>query len=75
MNNRYLVVIEQYEQGGFGAYVPDLTGCVAAASTRPEIEQSIAEGISLHIESLGEHDNVVPKPSSQVEYIEPLAVA
>ena len=30
---RYLVVIEETDKG-FGAYVPDLPGCIAAAETR-----------------------------------------
>ena len=75
MNEKYAVVIEDYEGAGYGAYVPDLPGCVAAASTRPEVEKLIAEAITLHIESLRDHGNPVPKPSSKVEYIEPVAVA
>lgn len=73
--SKYAVVIEQYDEGGYGAYVPDLPGCVAAASSRREVEQLIAEAITLHIESLREHGNAVPQPSSQVQYIEPAAVA
>ncbi len=72
---KYAVVIEQYENGGYGAYVPDLPGCVAAASSRREVEKLIAEAITLHIESLRNHGNPVPKPTTGVEYIEPLAVA
>ena len=73
--NKYAVVIEEYETGGYGAYVPDLPGCVAAASSRAEIETLIAEAIALHIESLTAHGNPVPHPSSRVQYIEPAAVA
>jgi predicted RNase H-like HicB family nuclease len=35
---RYAVVIEKRE-GGFGAYVPDLPGCVAVAETLSETKQ------------------------------------
>ena len=73
--SKYAVVIEQYEDGGFGAFVPDLPGCVAAASSRRQIEKLVAEAITLHIESLQAHGNPVPPPSSAVEYIEPAAVA
>ncbi len=73
--NKYAVVIEQYEEGGYGAYVPDLPGCVAAGSSRREVERLIAEAIGLHIEALLEQGNPVPLPSSSVEYIQPAAVA
>jgi predicted RNase H-like HicB family nuclease len=55
-----------YERGseGWGAWVPDLPGCVAAGDTRAEVEQLIREAIELHIESLREHGEPVPAPSS-----------
>ena len=50
---QYLVVVEKSETG-FGAYVPDLPGCVAAAETREEVVKLIQEAIEFHIESLRE---------------------
>ena len=41
---QYLVVIEQ-GRSSFGAYVPDLPGCVAAGETREEVTQLIHEAI------------------------------
>jgi predicted RNase H-like HicB family nuclease len=67
---RYAVIIERGDTS-YGAYVPDLPGCVAVAETRAEVEKLIAEAIALHIESLREYGNLVPEPSSTVEYIEP----
>jgi predicted RNase H-like HicB family nuclease len=60
----YLVVIEG---GGdnWSAYVPDLPGCVSAATTRKEVEQLIREAIALHIESMREHGEPVPPPSAR----------
>ncbi len=46
---RYNIVIEKSENG-FGAYVPDLPGCVALAKTRAETEQLIKEAITFHLE-------------------------
>jgi predicted RNase H-like HicB family nuclease len=60
----YVVVIEQAEDGGFGAFVPDLPGCVAAGDTREEAEQLIREAIPLHLESLHEHGDPVPEPKA-----------
>ncbi|HLH03110.1 MAG TPA: type II toxin-antitoxin system HicB family antitoxin [Bryobacteraceae bacterium] len=72
--SKYAVVIEKSEDS-YGAYVPDLPGCVAVGRSKAEVQSLIAEAIALHIESLREHGNPVPQPSSAVEYIEPAAVA
>ncbi len=44
--------------------MPDLPGCVAAGQSRQEVEQLIAEAIAVHVESLREHGEPVPEPSS-----------
>ena len=66
---RYAVIIEEGENS-FGAYVPDLPGCVAAAETREEVVRLIQEAIDFHIEGLREDGQPIPEPSSSVEYIE-----
>ena len=40
---RYMVVVEQ-GPSSFGAYVPDLPGCVAVGSSKQEVLQLIQEG-------------------------------
>ena len=66
---RYLVVIEKGAQG-WGAHVPDLPGCIAAADSRDEVVHLIREAIELHIEGLRERGEVVPEPQSDGEFIE-----
>ena len=66
---RYAVIIEEGENS-FGAYVPDLPGCVAAAETREEVLSLIQEAIDFHIEGLREDGQPIPEPSSSVEYVE-----
>ena len=66
---KYLVVVEKGE-AGFGAYVPDLPGCVAAAESREQIVDLIREAMEFHIEGLKESGDPVPEPSSQSELIE-----
>jgi len=57
-----------YEQGksGWGAWVPDLPGCVAAGESRDEVERLIREAIEAHIASLRDHGDPVPEPASTV---------
>ena len=61
-----------YEQGtaGWGAWIPDLPGCVAAGESRDEVEQLIREAIQAHIGSLREHGEPVPEPSSTAGAVE-----
>lgn len=71
--SEYVVI---YEQGptSWGAWVPDLPGCGAAGETRAEVEQLIREAIDAHIESLREHGEPVPEPSSTAGIVEARAV-
>lgn len=66
---RYAVVVEKSETG-FGAYVPDLPGCVAAARTRKEVVRLIQTAIEFHIEGLREDGEAVPVPSSSIEFVD-----
>lgn len=66
---RYLVIIEE-ATGSFGAYVPDLPGCVAAAESREEVLAVISEAIALHLEDLRSGGQAVPEPSSTGELVD-----
>lgn len=66
---RYAVIVEKGESS-FGAYVPDLPGCAAAAETREEVLQLIQEAIEFHLEGLVKDGQPLPEPSSIVEYVE-----
>lgn len=61
--------VEQGE-GGFGADVPDLPGCVAVGRTREEALRLVQESMDLYLEDLREDGLPVPEPSSSSEYVE-----
>ena len=65
---QYLVVIEESE-AGFGAYVPDLPGCIAAAASREEVLALIQEAIEFHIEGMRDHGDPVPRPASTAQIV------
>ena len=69
---RYMIVIEEGETS-FGAYVPDLPGCIAVGETESEVKQLIQEAIEFHLEDLHESGAEIPKPLSKSEYVEVLA--
>ena len=66
---RYVVVIEKTETG-YGAYVPDLPGCVAAGATYSDAEQLIREAIPFHLEGLRRNGDAVPEPSTRIEFVD-----
>lgn len=66
---RYAVVIEP-DATGVSAYVPDLPGCVAAATTMEEVRALIRGAIRLHVAGLREDGQSVPEPRSRVEYVD-----
>ncbi len=59
----YVAVIEQ-TGNGYGAYVPDLPGCVAAGDTREETEALIREAVGVHLEMLRDSGDPIPTPTS-----------
>ncbi len=69
MSMKYAVVIERSETG-YGAYVPDLPGCVAAGETLAETERLIREAVEFHLEGLREDGISVPEPSTVAQYVE-----
>jgi predicted RNase H-like HicB family nuclease len=66
---RYTVIFEKCATG-YGAYVPDLPGCVAAAGTTDETRQLIREAIELHLADIRATGQSIPQPSSMCEYAE-----
>lgn len=56
----YLVIYEQ-EDGDWGAYVPDLPGCVAVGKTMAQVEKRMREAIPMHVELLRRYGHAVPE--------------
>lgn len=67
---KYLVVIEKGPVS-YGAYVPDLPGCVAVAKTRRVVKRLIREAIQLHIEDMRNRGYAIPKATAASELVEP----
>jgi len=66
---KYAVVIEQGPKS-FGAYVPDLPGCIAVGESRSEVLRLIREAVEFHLADLRERGASVPLPSSSIEFVE-----
>jgi predicted RNase H-like HicB family nuclease len=58
----YAVIIEKGDTS-YGAYVPDLPGCIAVGKTREEVETLIREAIEFHLEGMVEDGDPIPEPT------------
>ncbi len=67
---KYAVVFEPTDEGSYGAYVPDLPGCVAAAKTLDEVRALIRKAIELHLTGMREDGTPIPPPATQTEYVD-----
>ncbi len=66
---RWAIVIEGRE-GNFGAYVPDLPGCVATGDTLDEVREMMREAIEFHLDGMREDGDPIPDPATRVAYVE-----
>ena len=60
------VVIYEKGDNSYGAYVPDLPGCITVGETLEETQTLIQEAIEFHIEGLQEDGEEVPQPSLNI---------
>ena len=65
---RYLVVLERTERD-YGAYAPDLPGCVATGRTQEETLQRMLEAIEMHVRGMDEDGLAVPEPITTASYV------
>lgn len=66
---KYAIILEKGEKS-FGAYVPDLPGCVAVGKTEAQTRRLIHEAIELHVEDMVARGQKPPKPHSKVEFFD-----
>ena len=67
---KYLYVIERASDGSYSAYVPDLPGCTTSGENVKEIRANIKDAVDSYIESLREHNEPVPPPTSTSDEVE-----
>ena len=60
--NKYVVLFEK-STNGFGAYAPDLPGCVATGRTLDETRQRMAQAMDMHLTAMREDGEEIPEPS------------
>ena len=71
---KYTVVIER-TPNNYAAYVPDLPGCVATASTREELLEEIREAVEFHLEGMREDGEAISEPQITAAVVEATVTA
>lgn len=66
---RYAVIFEKSESS-FGAYVPDLPGCIAVGESLAEAKTLIAQAMKQHLEILKTEGQNPPEPTCVAAYID-----
>ncbi len=66
---KYAVIFEKGPTS-YGAYVPDLPGCVSVGGTLEEARKLIREAIEFHLDGMREDGDPIPEASSLCEYVE-----
>jgi predicted RNase H-like HicB family nuclease len=68
--SEYVVVFEQAEEGGWGAYLPDLPGVVALGTTRQEAADRIHEAVDAYVAEMADMGRSLPVPVATTGTIE-----
>lgn len=61
---RYVYLIEKAPDDSYSAYVPDLPGCTTCGDTVEEVKGCIKDAVAIYLESLREHNEPIPVPST-----------
>jgi predicted RNase H-like HicB family nuclease len=68
----YLFLIERGD-ASFGAWAPDLPGCVATAETLEDCERLMREAIAFHLDGMRAEGEQLPEPSVAAASVAPAA--
>lgn len=67
--SRYAVIFEKSSHG-YGAYSPDLPGCIATGKTLEKTRERMRSAIELHLKSMRKDGDIIPEPSHVADMLE-----
>ena len=74
-NERYLILIEGGSPSNYGAWSPDVQGCVATGDTVEECVEEMRAALASHLELMHESGEAIPEPSGPGIYVAHTATA
>ncbi len=69
MKTKYAIIVE-WGPNNYGAYAPDLPGCVATGKTVEETVKNMGEAVQFHIDGMHEDGDPIPPSTSLCEYVD-----
>jgi predicted RNase H-like HicB family nuclease len=66
MTGYTVLIVKGKNEGNYGAWVPDLPGCISTGLTIRETKANIREAIELHLRGIREDGDPIPAPSRAV---------
>jgi predicted RNase H-like HicB family nuclease len=70
--SKYAVIFEKSDNG-YGAYAPDLPGCIAVGDTIEETKSLMQRAIELHLAAMREDGDPIPEPTTEAVTLEIVA--
>jgi predicted RNase H-like HicB family nuclease len=74
-SDRYLILVGGGPPTNYGAWSPDVLGCVATGNTVEECIAEMRSALGFHLESMVKDGEALPEPSGPGVYIELTAAA
>lgn len=68
--SEYLVIFERADDGGWGAYLPDVPGVVALGGSRDEVAAGIQEALDAFAEEMRVLGRGLPTPSATASTVQ-----
>ena len=60
--NGYAVIVEKADDGGYGAWSPELPGCVATGASYEQCVADMRDAVKFHLDGMREDGLAVPPP-------------
>lgn len=61
----YVILIDHTPDGGYGAWAPDLPGCVALGDSFDECVAEMKQAVAFHLDGLRADGLVIPPPTTK----------
>lgn len=66
----YVVLIDATPDGGYGAWAPDLPGCVALGDTFERCLAEMREAVEFHLDGIRADGAPIPPPTTRAATVE-----
>ncbi len=68
-SDRYLILVEGGPPSNYGAWSPDVQGCVATGDTIEECVKEMRSALTGHLELMRESGEAIPEPRGPGVYV------